>query len=51
MAHLLSGQPIATQMLATRAERVVDEDLEPVPAFSRSQERDGMADVADALGR
>jgi hypothetical protein len=36
-------------MLAARAERVVDEDLETVLALTCAEERDGVADVADAL--
>ena len=51
LAHLLRGDPLAAQVLAARAERVVDEDLEAVLALPGPEERDGVADVADALQR
>jgi hypothetical protein len=51
LAYLLGGDPLAAQVLATRTERVIDEDLETVLALPRSQQRDGVADVADALER
>ena len=49
LAHLLGGDPLATQVLAARTVGVVDEDLEPVLALPGSQERDGVADVTDPL--
>ncbi len=51
LAHLLGGDPLAAEVLATRTERVVDEDLEAVCALPSAEERDGVADVADALQR
>ena len=49
LAHLLRGDPLAPEVLATRTVGVVDEDLEPVLALPGPQERDGMADVTDPL--
>ena len=51
LAHLLAWDPLAAQVLAARTERVVDEDLEAVLALPGPEERDGVADVADALER
>ena len=51
LAHVAGRQPLAAQVLAARTEGVVDEDLEAVLALPGPEERDGVADVADALQR
>jgi hypothetical protein len=49
LAHLLGGDPLATEVLAARTVGVVDEDLETVLPLSGPQQRDGMPDVTDPL--